>query len=353
MLSSAVSLGFAWVCSMSGPQLDGGDIAAWRRIEPNIVRVMSGTRALGSGVLIDSNGYFFAHRSVTGSPVLFGKLASGETIQLSVTSIDDVTQLALLHAEGWKAAGRTPVSVQANSSAAVQKASISNATRILLVTGQSTLRGELTQSNLVGVMSPSRRGLTLSEIRFEDPGGPYGGGLIFTLDGRLVGVVGASLEAEGSKEIALNRAQADSATAGVGGGGGGLGAFGNLLPGAVAKKAYGPSSMTVGYTVTPDILERVVEGFRSPSRQVAHPALGLMCQDSQNGGALVVNVTTGSAAHQAGIRPGDVLLELGGSRVSNQIEYTRVLVRQRVGDSLAIKLRRGTEEITLTVRVGK
>ncbi len=346
MLSSAVNLSLAVLASWSGSQLDASEVSALKRIEPTIVRVMSGTRSVGAGVLIDSNGYFLAHRSVSVSPVLFGRLNTGETIQLSVASIDEVTQLALLHAEGWKPVGRSKATVQANSSPVVQKASASNATRVLLVLPEATVRGELTQSNLVGVMKPSQRGLTLSELRFEDPGGSFGGGLVFTLDGRLVGVLGATLGSfEMSQRDSVSRVQA-GASFGAGGGG-----IAELMPSA--KRNYGPSAMTIGYTVTPDILERVIAGFCSPSREVGHPALGLMCRDAQGGGALVDRLVPGSPAQVAGIRPGDVILEVAGQRILNQIDYTRVLVRQRVGDTVAVRIRRVGEELTFSLKVGK
>lgn len=345
MLSSAASVAITLILSAHSSQLTGAEAEAWKRIEPNVVRVMSGTNVVGAGVLIDSQGNFLAHRSVTVSPVLFGRLATGETLQLTVASSDDVTQLVLLHAEGWKPVGRLPVSVKNATSTNLQKIS-QISTKVLLVTGKSVVRGEVSQSNLVGVVAPSRRGVTLSEIRFEDPGTQYGGGLLFSLDGKLVGVLGASLDAESSKERSM-----PPTVAGLSGGGGTV--FGAFSSDSAQNKSYGPGSLTVGYSVTSDVIARVVEGFLSPSKQVGHPALGIMCQDSRSGGAYIVSVTAGGPAQQAGLRPGDVILEIAGAKVQNQLEYTRVLVRQSVGEKIPVKVRRGDAEIDLIVLVGK
>lgn len=341
----AASLGFVF-CTAEGRQIEGADLAAWRRIEPCIVRILNANQPVGVGVLIDSNGYFLAHRATSSNPILFGRLASGETIQLSPVSVDDVTQLVLLRAEGWRPVGRTPASVAATSSA-LEKASVTNSVRVLLVTTEGPVRGELTQTNLIGVMAPSRRGLTLAELRFEAPDRPYGGGLVFSTDGRLIGVVGATLESQPPREAAKEApgaqafgAQSDVSTA-LGGA-----AFGN-------RRNFGPATMAVGYSITPDILERVVEGFLSASRKVEHPALGLMCQDAPGGGALIVSLTTGAAADKAGLKPGDVITEMNGLKITNQMDYTRVLLRQRVGETIAVKIRRGGEEKSLDVRVGK
>lgn len=343
MLSSAVSTALILAVSWSGQQLDTSEAAAWRRIEPNIVRVMSGTKALGSAVLVDQKGHFLAHRSAVTNGVMFGRMSTGETLQLSLVSVDEITQLALIRAEGWHPATRTASTVQSFEDVRVQKATVTNATKLVIVLPDRAIRGELTTSTLVGVMAPSLRGLTLSEIRFEDPGTPVGGGLAFTLDGRLVGVLGATLSspAQSARDTAP-----DVATTLLGGGFGG-GA-------AVAKRSnFGPATLTVGYSITPDILERVLAGFMSPSRQAAHPALGLFCRDAQGGGALIDSLVTGSPAQAAGLRPGDVLFEMAGQPINNQIDYTRVLVRQTVGESIAIKVRRGGETLTLTVKVGK
>lgn len=342
VVSTALTLAVGW----SGQQLASGEAMALRKVEPSIVRVMSGTQVSGVGVLVDPAGYFLAHRSAVSGPVLFGKFSSGEIVQLSVASVDDVTQLALLRAEGWRAVNRDAASVQAPQSDYVQKASIRNATRVLIVLADRTTRGDLTSSNLVGVMAPSRRGLTLSEIRFEDPQTAVGGGLAFTLDGRLVGVLGAALDSPAAQSPSAEmRGLPDLLNSGVGGGGGGLGAN-------RTKAAFGPSTMTVAYSISPDILERVVAGFRSSSRVPQHPALGLMCRDAAGQGALIDSVRDGSTAAQAGIKTGDVVVELAGNPIRNQVDYTRVLIKLKVGDTVHVLLRRGQEMIALDVKVG-
>jgi S1-C subfamily serine protease len=342
MLSSAVSTALVLAIGWSGQQLDTSEVSAWRRIEPNVIRVLSGNKPVGSAVLVDQKGHFLAHRSSVSNGVMFGRMASGETLQLSLVSVDEITQLALIRAEGWHPATRTASTVQSYSDARVQKASVSNATKLVIVLPERAIKGELTTSTLVGVMAPSLRGLTLSEIRFEDPGIPVGGGLAFTLDGRLVGVLGATLTTPAQSS---NRDSIPGAAARGGGGG---------FAAEISKRSnFSPATLIVGYSITPDILERVLEGFMSPSRQAAHPALGLFCRDAQAGGALIDSLVTGSPAQQAGLRPGDVLFEMAGLPINNQIDYTRVLVRQTVGSQIQLKVRRGVEILTLSVKVGK
>lgn len=348
MLSSVVSAGLALVVGWSGQQLDSSEVSAWRRIEPNIVRILSGQRSTGSGVLVDQKGHFLAHRSAVTGSSMFGRMSNGETLQLSLVSVDEITQLALLRAEGWHPASRQASAVQAYGDAQVQKATVSNATKLVIVLPEKAIRGELTTSTLVGVMAPSMRGLTLSEIRFEDPGTPVGGGLAFTLDGRLVGVLGATLQTQTNTK-AETQASVLSQLPGAARGGAG----GGFSTADIKRTNFGPSNLTVGYSITPDILERVLSGFMSPSREASHPALGLYCRDAQGGGALIDSVVNGSPAQVGGLRPGDVLFEMAGQPISNQVDYTRVLVKQAVGSTLSLKVRRGGETLTLSVKVGK
>lgn len=339
MLLSAVSSGLALVALATGQQLDSSDKAVWQRIEPTIVRIMNGVTPVGSAVLIDNTGYFLAHRGVGSAPVLFGKLSNGQPIQLTVTAVDEVTQLALLHAEGWRPTNRAPAAVQDYASRYVQEASPKNSTRVVIVLPDRAIRGELTTSNLVGVMAPSRRGLTLSEIRFENPMTQFGGGLAFTQDGKLVGVLGATLEAGTGRREA--NTYASKSVSGVGGGG------------AAFLAPAGPSTLTVSYSISPDLISRVVQDFLSPSHVVNHPALGLMCSDSGMGGALVVSVVANSVAAEAGLRPNDIITEMAGEKVTDQVAYTRILVRQRVGDTINLIVKRGSESLTIPVKVGK
>ncbi len=350
MWSSAVNLSLLFaIAGGSSQQLDASEQAALRRIDPAIIRLLNAGTVTGVGVLIDSQGDFLAHKNAVGGSIIFGRLSSGEMIQLSVASVDEVTQLVMLRAEGWRPINRTPVSVLANESPMVQNASAANSTRLVIILADRPIRAEMSAGSIVGVIAPSRRGMTLSEIRFEAPNASVGGGLVFSLDGKLAGVLGATLESQGS--------QNGSQRAGIAGGGGASGGLGDA---AFAAKAvtrnsnFGPNFMTVGYSVSPDIIARVVDGFRSPTHQVNHPALGLMCRDAPAGeGALIDSIVPNSPAQAAGLKAGDIVTEINGTPIANQLEYTRVLLKQRLGDTVSVKIRRGTETLTVSVHVGK
>ena len=175
--------------------------------------------------------------------------------------------------------------------------------------------------------------MTLSEFRFEGGSANLGGALAFTSEGKLIGVLGATLEAPPAAS-----AQQDMR---------------NKMSEFGAARTFGPNSLTIGYSVSPVVINRVIDGFRSPQRQVEHPALGVMCRDSVGGGALVDSVVPNSVAALAGIRRGDVILEFAGTPIGDQLDYTRTLQRFNVGETVLLKLRRGNEAITVTLKVGR
>jgi serine peptidase DegS len=68
-------------------------------------------------------------------------------------------------------------------------------------------------------------------------------------------------------------------------------------------------------------------------------------------GVVIANMYLGSPAQQAGLKPGDLLLELGGVPVRTA-EGARVqIARRKPGSSLTVQVLRGTSKLTLTVPV--
>jgi S1-C subfamily serine protease len=67
-------------------------------------------------------------------------------------------------------------------------------------------------------------------------------------------------------------------------------------------------------------------------------------------GLEVVEVVTGSPAHQAGIRPGDIIVGAGGEPLFDVSDLQRLLTGDRVGESLEITVVRGKAVTTIPTR---
>jgi S1-C subfamily serine protease len=75
--------------------------------------------------------------------------------------------------------------------------------------------------------------------------------------------------------------------------------------------------------------------------------------DGRENALLVVGVTAGSPAAAAGLLVGDVLLEFDGHHVEAPEELLDLLLGDRVGKSVALKVLRGGTVVELTVAVGE
>jgi len=86
------------------------------------------------------------------------------------------------------------------------------------------------------------------------------------------------------------------------------------------------------------LLDRPVR-FAKPDRS-GPPRLGLRVADAPGGGAHVGGVTSCSPAERAGLKPGDVIVELAGHPVRTAAELEDLVARLPVGQRLSIAFRR-------------
>jgi S1-C subfamily serine protease len=63
-------------------------------------------------------------------------------------------------------------------------------------------------------------------------------------------------------------------------------------------------------------------------------------------------VRAGSPAETAGMRAGDVLVGMGTHTIANLQDFQNALTSYRAGDTVEVRVRRGTEVVPLTVILG-
>jgi uncharacterized iron-regulated protein len=79
------------------------------------------------------------------------------------------------------------------------------------------------------------------------------------------------------------------------------------------------------------------------------PSLGLASRGGRNGEPMtVLDVPKDTPAAAAGFKAGDLLLALDGTPLKDLETYNRLLSGKRWGDAAVLKVKRGTEELTLT-----
>jgi hypothetical protein len=85
----------------------------------------------------------------------------------------------------------------------------------------------------------------------------------------------------------------------------------------------------------------------------ARPVLGTIPDmASEPGGVLLQGVRAGSPAETAGIRAGDVLVGMGTHPIANLQDFQNALMSFHAGDTVEVRVRRGTEVLPLTVILG-
>lgn len=135
--------------------------------------------------------------------------------------------------------------------------------------------------------------------------------------------------------------------------------------------AIRPDAMGIGFAI-PVNTAKAISAKLARGEQVAHPFLGirmatLTAQLAQQNnrdpnspfmvpeidGVLVVQVIPNSPAAAAGLRRGDVVVEIDGRSVTTADQLQRIVENSGVNQVLQIKVQRGKQSETLSVRTGE
>lgn len=336
MLSSALSalIVLGGAASGAAPQAVEKDRSAWHRVEPSVASIVQGNQDLGSAALVSGKGLFLTHLGAVYGRTVKARLSNGEMVEMTLKASDEPTQLAVLQASDWIKTAKplTPVDGELKSG-----------DRLLAIRSGSILRAQFVSGTRYGVVAPSQRLMQLSEISFEAASDQVDGALVMTPDGRLVGFLNATLRSNNEAELSRPMNSVTSDTQG-------------LVPmakGAASRMArkFGPADMTVAYTASPVALERALDSLLR-GKGVDRPSIGVNVKNAEGGGALIDSVAPGSEAEQAGLQPGDVVIEIDGAKIEKQVDLAKAIMDQEIGSSIRMKVRRGRWTLTVPVRVG-
>lgn len=319
MWSSVVSALVLGAVTVAPIQLNPQEQAVWRKVRPSVVTLVREDQPVGVAALIDSSGLFIAHKSSVEAKTVVGRDGDGREFALSWKAEDEATQLVLLGATSWRSEA-VPVAVPRSLDA--------QAERLIAVAAEGPIRAQVAGKGILGMLA-NQRVTRLTAIEFEVPDSRFAGALLFSMRGELVGSIAATLRSESVS----NQVQ-------------------RMALGNAAPRGFGPGPIAVGYAVSPAVVERVVDGFRSPTHRVRHPKIGVFCKDHPQGGALVQSVEPGSPGALAGIKPGDIIAEIDGTAIRNQLDVAAVVFDTEVGQIIRVTYRRGQTQTIASIRVG-
>jgi serine protease Do len=80
--------------------------------------------------------------------------------------------------------------------------------------------------------------------------------------------------------------------------------------------------------------------------------LGLYCESDAKG-CRIVTLTPGQAAEKAGLRVGDIVLRFDEKDIKDFNEFGELIAGKKPDQEVAIEVRRGDEELTLRVKIGR
>jgi serine protease Do len=315
-----------------------GFVSAVKAVEPALVSILTEklkrtsaaqpggaqtvpAEGIGSGVVIDTLGHILTcDHVVSGYMGFVVKFSDGQTYStpdVLLTGRDPVTDIAVIQVKGRR--GFVPARIGDSDELEVGQP--------VVALGSPYGLDNSASSGIVSAVSrwqmPKRSGPDFQAFIQTDatinPGNS--GGPLVTLDGRVVGI------------NSFVRTQKSGAPTGIGF------AVPSDLALDVARQIIRNGYVVRGYlgintqAVTPDLQQ----AFKLPSAR----------------GALVAQVMPRGPGAQAGIRPGDVILELGDSPVEGVREFQTMAAAVTPGTEIRLGVLRGGQRRTLTARFGE
>jgi serine protease Do len=265
-------------------------------------------RALGAGVIVDPHGFALASARLVGrAPRLQVALLDGTQLKADLVGVDLRTDVAVLRLHSK---ALLPYLVFADSDR------VRSGDWIVAVGTPWGLEGTVTAGVITAVPAPGGSNPLASLLQTDAAlGHGFMGGPLVAMSGELVGLA-TRLGDEG---------------------------IGYALPAAIARKVY---------------VELLEKG------RVSRPWLGAITQQLSADlarvfgartaeGLLVADVLPESPAAAAGLRSGDVLVEINGRAVSSRSQLERTVSLLSPGDSVRLTIRRAARELVLSMRLGE
>ena len=178
----------------------------------------------------------------------------------------------------------------------------------------------------------------------------------------IISATNRTIEVEGQ---AMTLIQTDAAISPGNSGGGLFDATGKLI-GIVNAKVSDSRAEGLGFAIPVNSVLDEISDLLNYGYVTGRPYLGVSTQDvtlrSRSGGwyyssgtrcVMVEKVVPGSAAEQAGIQSGDLILKLGDKQVTSGDELSSAIGAYKPGDTAIITLQRNNREMTVEVTFGE
>ncbi|MBS1197616.1 MAG: Do family serine endopeptidase [Proteobacteria bacterium] len=268
---------------------------------------------LGSGVVVSADGYILTNfHVVEAASEIEVALNDGRTLKAQVVGSDPESDLAVLKIKADK--------LPAVTFGHMDSLRVGD---VVLAIGNPFGVGQTTTMGIVSALGRSHLGINTFENFIQTDAainpGNSGGALIDTA-GHLVGINTAIYSRSGGSQ-----------------------GIGFAIPVSSAK------------AIMEQIIQngRVIRGWVGVEAQEITTELADSFGLPNNQGALIAGVIQGSPAHQAGIKPGDVLLAVNGKEVKDPQIMLDLIAALKPDEKASFRLRRERSSIEIPVKIGK
>ncbi|HLU44385.1 MAG TPA: trypsin-like peptidase domain-containing protein [Natronosporangium sp.] len=300
----------------AGQVTDSAAVVA--EVSPSVVSISAGG-GTGSGVVLDEDGHILTnyHVVVAGlAEAIVVTFSDGDRAVAQVVGIDPPGDLAVIQAEGVD----DLVPAEFGDSDAVVPGQ-----PVLALGNPLGLEGTVTS----GIISAKNRTIQVGDRPSPAPGQPP---------------VATSISGVLQTDAPINPGNSGGALVNLAGEVIGINS-------AIATSGVSSGNIGVGFAIPSNTAAQTAEKLLAGA-PVPHPYIGVSVGDARGGGALIQDVTAGSPAARAGLRPGDVVLEAGGAEINDSDDLVNAVQRAGVGARLPLQVDRGGQPLRLAVTVG-
>ncbi len=269
--------------------------------------------SLGSGVIVSPQGLILTnHHVVEAADEIQVALADGRTLPANVVGTDPETDLAVIKIEA-----RDLPAITFGSS---DRLGVGD---VVLAIGNPFGVGQTVTQGIVSALGRNHLGINTFENFIQTDAsinpGNSGGALVDT-DGHLVGVNSAIYSRTGSSN-----------------------GIGFAIPVSLAKQVMEQIVRQGGVT----------RGWIGVEAQDISPELAESFKLKEARGALIAGILRGGPADKAGMRPGDVLLEINGRKVMDTSTMLNLIAVLKPGSAATLGVVRNGEQKSLSATIGR
>jgi serine protease DegQ len=269
--------------------------------------------SLGSGVIVSPEGYVLTnHHVIEAADEIEIALADGRKVKASVIGSDPETDLAVVR-----------VDMESLPTMTFGHSDNARVGDIVLAIGNPFGVGQTVTMGIISALGRTHLGINTFENFIQtdaaiNPGNS--GGALVDASGNLIGINTAIVSRTG----------------------GSLG-IGFAITASVAKQIMEQIIQTGGVTrgwigvEVQDLTPELAESFKRPNTK----------------GALIAGVLKGGPADRAGVKPGDIIVEVEGGPVTDSSGMLNLIAALLPGEDATIKVERNQAEKSIKIKVGK